>query len=80
MTNEERRAALNLARQRAFHYAREADHVYECVGEDGPEVNLANMWAAVAEAMKDGDPKHDAPDGAPLNGHLTISHDGGLTR
>lgn len=54
MTNEQRRQALAKARANALEYAERADAAYENRGEDGPEVNLANMWAAVAEAMKTG--------------------------
>lgn len=54
MTNEERRQALATARAKALEYAKRADAAYENRGEDGPEVNLANMWAAVAEALKTG--------------------------
>lgn len=78
MTNEERRRALNLARKNALHHAQAAETHYTHSGEDGPEVNLATMWAAVARAMKDGDPTHDGPDGRPINNHLTI--DGVITR
>lgn len=65
MTNEERRRALNTARAKALEFAEAATVGYAQHGEDGPEVLLATMWAAVAEAMKDGDPVHDAPDGRP---------------
>lgn len=65
MNNKERRIALNTARANAYHHAQRAEKVYDNIGEDGPEVLLATMWANVAEAMKDGDPSHDGPDGHP---------------
>ncbi len=65
MTNAERREALNRARTMAYEYAKIADRHYGETSEDGPEVALAAMWARVAEAMKDGDPVHDGPDGRP---------------
>lgn len=68
MTNEERRKALQEARTQALAYAREADDGYADHGMDGPETNLATMWASVAQALKDGDPLHDAPDGRPSMG------------
>ncbi len=92
MTNEERRTALNLARKNALTYAQALADLSPTIirvgAVDGPveQVNpqfiaaaeQAKVWAAVAEAMKDGDPVHDAPDGRPINNHLTL--DGSLTR
>lgn len=54
MTNEERRVALAKARRKAMEYADAADKVYDKLAEDGPEAQLANMWANVASAMKVG--------------------------
>ena len=76
MTNEERRAALNLARRKTLEYAEAADRfpVVDMSGEASPRelmarrehvMHQATMWADVANAMKDGDPLHDAPDGRP---------------
>lgn len=62
MTNEERRAALNLARRKTLEYAEAADIVS---AQQEAYQGLAIMWADVANAMKDGDPLHDAPDGLP---------------
>ena len=62
MTNEERRRRLNLARAKAYGYAKAATRIHATTGEDGPEVQLATMWASVAEALKDGDPDHDRAD------------------
>lgn len=77
MTNQERRNALNTARKHALRHACAAE-------EHDPEIDpmiftrhtrLAEMWAAVAEAMKDGDPVHDGPDGAPMitNTYTTLT-------
>lgn len=60
MTNQERRAALANARRRAVTCAELADGLFAQRGEDGPEVALAIMWAAVADALKDGNPDHDS--------------------
>lgn len=70
MTNEERRAALNRARVKALEHAENAEggRMSDQVGPWNRARDLALIWAAVAEAMKDGDPVHDAPDGAPLDG------------
>lgn len=65
MTNEERRRALNKARAEAIKHATWAEEAYGRSAEDGPEAILACMWAAVANAMKDGDPLHDGPSGSP---------------
>lgn len=62
MTNEERRAALNFAREKALENAQAAE-----VHHSDLALRKANMWALVANAMKDGDPVHDAPDGRPAN-------------
>lgn len=74
MTNQERRAALAEARKKAVQYARAADR-FKLLTVDGvgePEVvestlkrrehimQLASMWAHVADALKDGDPAHDS--------------------
>lgn len=67
MTNAERRTALNAARYNAYRHARNAEEEHNDVIRQ-PYIDLATMWATVAEAMKDGDPMHDGPDGAPTNG------------
>jgi hypothetical protein len=79
MTNGERRAALNAARANALRHARNAEEKYSHSAEDGPEVQLATMWAHVANAMKDGSPDHDAPDGQPINNVLNTEY-GVITR
>lgn len=63
MTNEERRRALALARRNAIRHALAAEELFVGNAEDGPEVAMSQMWSLVAEAMKDGDPVHDGPDG-----------------
>lgn len=60
MTNEERRDALNLARVKALAAAQEME-----VATEVPPHFRAAVWAHVANAMKDGDPVHDSPDGRP---------------
>jgi hypothetical protein len=55
VTNEERRKALAKARENAWNYACSADRHFDNAGEDGPEANLANMWANVANALKIGE-------------------------
>jgi hypothetical protein len=55
LTNDERRIALAMARRKALEYAEMADNIYTNRSEDGPEANLASMWAAVAIALKVGD-------------------------
>lgn len=68
MTNEERRDALNTARRKALRHAVTAeDYDFESYpGQFTQHVRLAEMWAHVAQSLKDGDPKHDAPDGKPI--------------
>ncbi len=69
MTNEERRQALNEARKMAYQYAKQAN----MTNLDGTLTDerradfrdTAKTWSLVAQAMKDGDPIHDAPDGVP---------------
>lgn len=72
MTNAERRTALNEARALAFKHAQAAENLARNYApgyaETVERAKLALMWAAVAEAMKDGDPVHDGPDGRPANG------------
>lgn len=51
MTNTERRQALAVARRKALTYANEADAFPQ---EGSRHVELANMWANVANAMKVG--------------------------
>lgn len=76
MTNEERRIALNLARRKALEHAEAAEStaalLSSLTAEELANVSLAGvldpiamaqMWALVAEAMKDGDPDHDGADG-----------------
>lgn len=67
MTNEERRRALNKARRKALEYAEAASSgTFSQTYMSRQELaEMARTWAAVAEAMKDGDPVHDAPDGRP---------------
>lgn len=60
VTNSERRVALNLARENALAAAQEMD-----VATDVPPHFRAAVWAQVANALKDGDPAHDGPDGSP---------------
>lgn len=67
MTNEERRKALNLARNRALYYAELSELSPALNYYDIPSHELATMWAHVAQAMKDGSPDHDGPDGLPTN-------------
>jgi hypothetical protein len=63
MTNRERRQALAQARRKALEYALEAD---QSVGARPDLVDLANMWANVAAAMKVGQSlEADGPDGEP---------------
>ncbi len=70
MTNEERREALNLARRNAV----AAAHEMEAATDTAPHFR-AVVWAHVANAMKDGDPVHDAPDGHPISvGAMTLEH------
>lgn len=67
MTNEERREALNEARAKALQWATYAERNFqrEPYGSGNQHrIELAKMWAQVADAMKDGDPVHDGPDGA----------------
>jgi hypothetical protein len=45
VTNRERRTELARARREAARFAEKANLIYENTGEDGPEVNIANMWA-----------------------------------
>lgn len=73
MTNAERRAALNKARERAMKYALEMELT------DTPPHFRAAVWAHVANAMKDGDPIHDAPDGQPSSPVLNTEY-GVITR
>ncbi len=66
MTNEERRQALNEARNKAVEWAVKAQecsaHDYVVVSELGQEATvMANMWANVAQALKSGDAVHDEP-------------------
>jgi hypothetical protein len=81
MTNERRRDALNKARGKALLYAQAADDWHA----EGDSLNIqiscqmATMWARVAEAMKDGDPVHDGPDGLPDSPVLSTEH-GVITR
>lgn len=74
MTNEERRAALNLARRKALGYAMAADgRSYPRASvETEYEIRMAVMWGKVAEAMKDGDPVHDATDGHPASDGVIV--------
>jgi hypothetical protein len=67
MTNEERRNALNAARKYAFRHACAAEEFdFETdLTQFTKHCRLAEIWANVAQAMKDGDPVHDAPDGQP---------------
>lgn len=67
MTNEERREALNRARRNALQWAEWAERNFErtSVTSNQLRVEMAKMWAGVADAMKDGDPVHDGPDGRP---------------
>lgn len=64
MTNEERKAALNLARRKSLEYAQAAETTG---GLDTIAMAMSTIWSDVAQAMKDGDPKHDAPDGEPIH-------------
>lgn len=66
MTNEERRAALNRAREKALAYAEAASSgTFSQTYTPREELALLSQtWSLVAQAMKDGDPAHDAPDGA----------------
>jgi hypothetical protein len=66
VTNEERRQALAMARRNALEYAKSAERLFGDSGMDGPEANMANMWANVANAMKvgtniDADGVYDLP-------------------
>jgi hypothetical protein len=63
MTNEERKAALNKARKKALEHALKAETTQGIHSEES--VTKSEMWALVAQAMKDGDPHHDGPDGRP---------------
>ena len=87
MTNEERRNALNEARAKALANAKAAQRVndhWSRWGSQAPAAierltRMARMWASVAEAMKDGDPVHDAPDGHPVDPALSTEY-GVITR
>jgi hypothetical protein len=80
VTNQQRRNALNAARSHALRHATAAE-------EHDPDIDLstwskharlAEMWASVANAMKDGNPSHDGPDGRP-SALLSTEH-GVITR
>jgi hypothetical protein len=74
VTNEERRAALNEARTLAQKHARIAEAAPRYGLDPDHHVRRSRMWAAVAEAMKDGDPMHDAPDGRPTYDDVPLHH------
>lgn len=63
MTNEERRRALNKARAEALRHATWAEELADQRHDDpkgwSARIRMATMWAAVADALKDGDPDHD---------------------
>jgi len=73
VTNEERRMALNKARVNALAAAQEME-----LTEVPPHFRAA-VWAHVANAMKDGSPDHDAPDGQPISSVLNTEY-GVITR
>jgi hypothetical protein len=77
MTNEERREALNRARKEAYDHALKAELAVDGVTRQG-HGEMAKVWAAVAEAMKDGDPVHDAPDGRPSTPSPVLSTEYGV--
>jgi len=61
VTNNERRAALNKARAEALRHAVWAEETFpENTQQTWDHATMARTWAAVAEALKDGDPMHDA--------------------
>lgn len=77
MTNDERRVALNSARRRAYEHALRAESIpaeHDAMSFTR-HARLAEVWANVAQAMKDGDPDHDAPgpDGASAFAHPTLT-------
>lgn len=81
MTNEERRAALNLARRKALDHANDTEAVnYDDAYEISRSARLAEMWAHVAQAMKDGDPVHDSVDGRPADGSILRTEYGVISR
>jgi hypothetical protein len=83
MTNAERRAALNKARRMALEYAERSEKpgMHTTLEQIERQIERATMWAAVAEAMKDGDPVHDGPDGRPIGVvNVTQPHPDSLTR
>lgn len=58
MTNEQRRAALSKARKKALEWAEKAeDEVGRQLGRES--LQMAGMWADVAQALKTGDPVGD---------------------
>lgn len=60
MTNEERRAALDRARELALDFAEQATMSnYDDSYEISRCSRLSEVWTGVALAMKDGDPNHD---------------------
>lgn len=70
MTNEQRRNALNKARAEALRHATWAEELstdITSLGNESPtlalHIDLAQTWAAVAQALKDGDPSHDSVGG-----------------
>jgi hypothetical protein len=60
MENGERRAALNKARREAWEHALKAEAALDGVTRQA-HGEMAKVWAAVGEVMKDGDPNHDGP-------------------
>lgn len=67
MTNEERRNALNKARAQALRHATWAEELsdqrHDVPKDWSAHIRLATMWSQVAQALKEGDPRHDAASG-----------------
>ena len=75
MTNDERREALNQARRYSYRHVCAAEElsIETDLTQFTRHCRLAEVWASVAQAMKDGDPTHDAPDGNPISPHITVT-------
>ena len=66
MNNEQRRELLETARRNAYEWALTAEKAsetgYAPESQEGLEaIAMANMWAAVADALKVGDAHADGP-------------------
>jgi hypothetical protein len=61
MQNSQRRTALDEARRQALVWAKRAEENYTLTSFEGNKHNIemANMWSRLAEAMKVGDERAD---------------------